>query len=136
MGFSLASEPAKPLLMRYQGGEATRRYYQDAAIRAVLEKLARGEKRALLTLATGAGKTFIAVNLMKKIGDAGQLKRALFVCDRDELRAQGLGAFQNVFGADAAEVYRKPDGTNNARNARIHVATYQTLDVANEDGTS
>jgi type I restriction enzyme R subunit len=102
----------------------------------VLEKLARGEKRALLTLATGAGKTFIAVNLMKKIGDAGQLKRALFVCDRDELRAQGLGAFQNVFGADAAEVYRKPDGTNNARNARIHVATYQTLDVDNEDGTA
>ena len=136
MGFSLASEPAKPLLMRYQGGEATRRYYQDAAIRAVLEKLARGEKRALLTLATGAGKTFIAVHLMKKIGDAGQLKRVLFVCDRDELRAQGLGAFHNVFGADAAEVYRKPDGTNNARNARIHVATYQTLDVASEDGTA
>jgi len=104
MGFSLTSEPAKPLLIRYLGGEATRRYYQDAAIRAVLEKLARGEKRALLTLATGAGKTFIAVNLMKKIGDAGQLRRALFVCDRDELRAQGLGAFQNVFGADAAEV--------------------------------
>jgi type I restriction enzyme R subunit len=58
MGFSLASGPAKPLLMRYLGGEATRRYYQDAAIRSVLEKLARGEKRALLTLATGAGKTF------------------------------------------------------------------------------
>jgi type I restriction enzyme R subunit len=136
MGFSLASEAAKPLLARYIGGEATRRYYQDAAIRAVLEKLARGEKRALLTLATGAGKTFIAVNLMKKIGDAGQLRRALFVCDRDELRAQGLGAFQNVFGADAAEVYRKPDGTNNARNARIHVATYQTLDVDTEEGSA
>lgn len=136
MGFSLASEPAKPLLIRYLGGEATRRYYQDAAIRAVLEKLARGEKRALLTLATGAGKTFIAVNLMKKIGDAGQLRRALFVCDRDELRAQGLGAFQNVFGSEAAEVYRRPDGANNARNARIHVATYQTLDVASEDGTA
>ena len=73
---------------------------------------------------------------MKKIGDAGQLRRALFVCDRDELRAQGLGAFQNVFGADAAEVYRKPDGVNNARNARIHVATYQTLDVASEDSTA
>lgn len=136
MGFSLAAEAAKPLLIRYLGGEATRRYYQDAAIRAVLEKLARGYKRALLALATGAGKTFIAVNLLKKIADAGQLKRALFVCDRDELRAQGLGALQNVFGADAAEVYRKPDGSNNAKNARIHVATYQTLDVASEDGSA
>jgi type I restriction enzyme R subunit len=43
---------------------------------------------------------------------------------------------QNVFGADAAEVYRKPDGTNNARNARVHVATYQTLDVDSEEGTA
>jgi type I restriction enzyme R subunit len=50
LGFHLDSEAAKPLLARYTGGEATRRYYQDAAIRTVLEKLARGEKRALLSL--------------------------------------------------------------------------------------
>lgn len=129
MGFSLGSPAARPLLARYPGGEATRRYYQDAAIRAVLEKLARGEKRALLALATGAGKTFIAVHLLKKIADAGQLRRALFVCDRDELRAQGLAAFQNAFGADAAPV----SSGNPQKNARILIATYQTLDVASED---
>jgi type I restriction enzyme, R subunit len=61
LGFALESPPARPLLMRYPGGEGTRRYYQDAAVRAALEKLARGEKRALLSLATGAGKTYIAV---------------------------------------------------------------------------
>ena len=65
---------AQPLLAYYPGGEATRRYYQDAAIRAVLEKIARcdknGEpKRALLSLATGSGKAFIAVNLLKKIAE-------------------------------------------------------------------
>lgn len=141
MGFGLTSVSARPLLTRYAGGEATRRYYQDAAIRAVMEKIARCEqtgqpRRALLSLATGAGKTFIAVHLLKRFADAGQLRRALFVCDRDELRSQGLGALQNVFGADAAEVYRKPDGTNNARNARIHVATYQTLDVDTDEGTA
>jgi type I restriction enzyme, R subunit len=136
MDFTLDSPLAKPLLSRYAGGEATRRYYQDAAIRATLEKIARGEKRALLSLATGAGKTFIAVNLLKRIADAGQLRRALFLCDRDELRSQGLTAFQGVFGADAAEVYKMPDGRNNAQNARIHVATYQTLDVDTPDGTA
>jgi type I restriction enzyme R subunit len=129
MGFKLDSDAARPLLARYTGGEATRRYYQDAAIRAVLEKLARGEKRALLSLATGAGKTFIAVNLLKRIADAGQLRRALFVCDRDELRAQGLAAMQNVFGSDAAPV----SGSNPQKNARILVATYQTLDVDRDD---
>jgi len=139
MGFSLEEPVAKPLLTPYTGGEATRRYYQDAALRAVLEKIARCElknepKRALLSLATGAGKTFIAVNLLKRTADAGQLKRALFICDRDELRSQALRAFQNVFGSDAAEVYRKADGSNNAKNARIHIATYQTLGVDTEDG--
>ena len=68
VGFSLEAPAAQPLLTRYAGGEATRRYYQDAAIRAALEKIARGEKRALLSLATGAGKTFIAVNLLKRRG--------------------------------------------------------------------
>ena len=139
MGFTLEFAAARPLLQQYAGGEGTRRYYQDAAIRAVMEKVAQCEaanlpKRALLSLATGSGKTFIAVNLLKRISDAGQLTRALFVCDRDELRKQAVGAFQNVFGADAAEVFRKPDGTNNAKNARIHIATYQTLGVENENG--
>jgi len=44
MGFGLDDEAAKPLLVPYTGGEATRRYYQDAAIRAVLEKFARCDK--------------------------------------------------------------------------------------------
>jgi type I restriction enzyme R subunit len=139
MGFTLEAPAARPLLQQYHGGEGARRYYQDAAIRAVMEKIAKCDitkqpKRALLSLATGAGKTFIAVNLLKRISDAGQLTRALFVCDRDELRKQAVGAFQNCFGSDAAEVFSKSDGTNNAKNARIHIATYQTLGVENENG--
>src|SRR5881628_3837371 len=132
MGFGLESPLARPLLMRYPGGEGTRRYYQDAAIRALLEKLARGEKRALLSLATGAGKTYIAVQLLRKIAAAGQLRRALFVCDRDELRSQALMAFQNEFGADAAAV----SGGNPQKNARILIATYQTLDVDTDEAAA
>lgn len=40
MGFTLESPAARPLLQPYPGGEGTRRYYQDAAIRAVMEKIA------------------------------------------------------------------------------------------------
>ncbi|HEO69987.1 MAG TPA: restriction endonuclease subunit R [Candidatus Hydrogenedentes bacterium] len=138
MGFKLTDPVARPLLQPYHHGEGTRRYYQDAAIRAVMEKVARCEKtgeprRALLSMATGVGKTFVAVHLLKRMSDVGQLTRALFVCDRDELRTQALRAFQGVFGSDAADVFRKPDGTNNAKNARIHIATYQTLGVENEE---
>jgi type I restriction enzyme R subunit len=129
-GFKLDEPAARPLVTRYAGAEeGARRYYQDAAIRAVLEKLARGDKRALLTLATGSGKTRIAVNLLKRLADAGQLKRALFVCDRDELRTQAMGAFMHAFGNDAAPA----SGSDPQTNARIVVATYQTLDIATEE---
>ena len=128
-GFSLEAENAKPLLSPYPGGEASRRYYQDAAIRAALERIAQGQKRILLFLATGTGKTFIAVHLLKKIADAGQLRRALFLCDRDELRRQGLDHFHRVFGSNAAEV----TGSNPQKNARILIATYQTLNVSTDE---
>jgi type I restriction enzyme R subunit len=134
MGFTLDDPAAQPLNTRYAGGEATRRYYQDAAIRAVLEKVAHAARqgdpqRALLSLATGAGKTYIAVQLLRRIADAGQLRHALFICDRDELRGQALTALQHAFGADAAAVR----AGNPQRNARVLIATYQTLGLDTDD---
>ena len=128
-GFSLDSERARPLVTPYRGGEGQRRYYQDAAIRAALEKIAAGGDRALLAMATGSGKTFVAVNALWKIADAGQLRRALFLCDRDELRSQALAAFQRAFGADAADA----SASDPRKNARVIIATYQTLGVDTED---
>jgi len=134
MGFSLEEAVARPLVTPYPGGEAKRRYYQDAAIRATFEKVARAEKlgqpkRVLLCLATGSGKTFLAVQLLRRTADADQMGRALFVCDRDELRTQALGALQNEFGNDVAAVStRDPQ-----KNARIVVATYQTLGVDSDE---
>jgi type I restriction enzyme R subunit len=125
----LDSPAARALLTPYRGGEGTRRYYQDAAIRAVFEKFARGDRRALLTLATGAGKTFIAAHLLRRLFDAGMARRALFVCDRDELRTQATTALSNLFGGEAAKVARDPEGSNAAKNARVHIATYQSLGI-------
>jgi type I restriction enzyme R subunit len=128
-GLHLDSENAKPLLMQYKGGEAARYYFQDAAIRAALEKIARGEKKILLSLATGTGKTIIATQLLYKLAQAGKLKRALFVCDRDELRTQGNTKMHAIFG-DNAQIVTTQDPQ---RNAKILVATYQTLNVTEED---
>jgi len=140
-GFDLDDEAARPLLIAYPGGDSGRRYYQDAAVRATLEKLARVEaliiqgdaqptdRRALLSLATGSGKTYIAVSLLYRIAMAGNMGRALFICDRDELRTQALAAFQRVFGADAQEVSSR----SAQKNARVLIATYQTLDVGSDE---
>ncbi len=132
MGFDLEDDEAAPLLVRYPPG-STPRYYQDAAIRATLEHLALPRHtRALLTLATGAGKTFIAAQLLYKLAEAGHLTRALFVCDRDELRTQALVALTAVFGTDAAAA----SAGHPQLNARVVVATYQTLGVDGDGDAS
>lgn len=121
----------------YSQGRDHLRYYQDAAIRAALEKIIRARSegkpaRVLLSLATGAGKTRIAAALLKRLFDAGAFAKALFVCDRTELRDNGLGDFQAAFGTNAAEV----DTRSPQKNARVLIATYQTLDHKFERGKS
>jgi type I restriction enzyme R subunit len=118
-----------PLSVPYHGGRETLRYYQDAAVRAALEKIifqrsAGAAPRVLLSLATGAGKTRLAAALLRRLFDAGLLGRALFLSDRTELRENSLTDFQGLFGTDAAVVGRgQPQ-----KNARVLIATYQTLD--------
>lgn len=141
-GINLADNLAKPLLVGYKKEMF---YFQDAAIRATIEKLAIAskpeEKRALLSLATGTGKTVIATQLLYKFVQAGHVKRALFVCDREELRDQALGAMQSFFGADAMIVTTFKDTVDNYgidkrklwKNAKILIATYQTLNITAED---
>ena len=121
----------------YAQGRDHFRYYQDAAIRAAIEKIireriAKRRVRVLLSLATGSGKTRIAAALLRRLLDAGAFGKALFVCDRTELRDNGLGDFQAAFGTNAAEV----GGRNPQKNARVLIATFQTLDqrVLGPDG--
>lgn len=132
-GISL-EDPSASLLFQADSPvyAAEPRYYQDAAIRATFEKIlkceANGEApRVLLSLATGAGKTIIAANLLWRLHEAGRLpKPALFICDRDELREQAYTKLRNVFG-DNARIVKTVNGENAAKNARVHIATYQTL---------
>jgi len=108
MGFTLDATQAEALLTPYSTAGGGRRYYQDAAIRAALEKIAAGGNRILLTLATGAGKTFIAVHLLKRLMDAGQITRALFVCDRTELRLQLDHRYQRPQSPGPGQPPRRP----------------------------
>ena len=125
-----ATAPALQMLTTgYSQGRENLRYYQDAAVRAALEKIIREKTagkapRVLLALATGSGKTRIAAALLRRMLDAGAFGKALFVCDRTELRENGLGDFLAAFGTNASEVSTR----NPQKNARVLIATYQTLD--------
>lgn len=128
LGFPLGAPQAAPLTTPVDLTAFSLRYYQDAAIRAALQKVTRDEiggqpRRALVPLATGGGKTRLAAAFLKRLDAAGKLTRALFVCDRDPLRSSAIEAMQAAFGTNAAEV-----STGNPQpNAKVLVATYQTL---------
>lgn len=140
-GINLASPDAAVLFQADSPAWSATRYYQDAAIRAAFEKIilerqAGNAPRVLLTLATGAGKTIIATNLLWRMAQAGLLpKPALFLCDRDELREQAYTKLKAAFGGNA-RIVQTERGQNAAANARIHIATYQTLGIdENGDGS-
>jgi type I restriction enzyme R subunit len=138
VGIDLTQPDAAVLFQADSPAWSQSRYYQDAAIRAALEKIlvdrqAGHAPRVLLTLATGAGKTIIATNLLWRLSQAGQLpKPALFLCDRDELREQATTKLKAAFG-DNARIVKTERGGNAAANARIHIATYQTLGLDEGD---
>jgi type I restriction enzyme R subunit len=106
-GIDLTRPEAAMLFQADSPAWSQSRYYQDAAIRAAFEKIlldgqAGKPPRVLLTLATGAGKTIIATNLLWRLAQAGQLpKPALFLCDRDELREQAYTKLKAAFGDNA-----------------------------------
>nr|WP_301297853.1 DEAD/DEAH box helicase family protein [Herbaspirillum rubrisubalbicans] len=140
-GIDLGSPEAALLFQADSPAWSATRYYQDAAIRAAFEKIilerqAGNPARVLLTLATGAGKTVIATNLLWRMAQAGLLpKPALFLCDRDELREQAYTKLKAAFGGNA-RIVETVRGQNAAANARIHIATYQTLGIdENGDGS-
>lgn len=89
-----------------RGGSWQGRYYQDIAIRRVMEAIADGRDRLLLTLATGTGKTFIAFQIAWKLfqsrwnlidwktaGAPTRRPRVLFLADRNILADQAYNAF-------------------------------------------
>ncbi|HMP72305.1 MAG TPA: DEAD/DEAH box helicase family protein [Kiritimatiellia bacterium] len=136
-GINLEAPSASLLFQPDSSAYPEPRYYQDAAIRAAFEKVlqsdAKGEApRILLSLATGSGKTIIAANLLWRLHEAERLpKPAMFLCDRDELREQAYTKLKAVFG-DNARIVETKNGENAAKNARIHIATYQTLGLDDE----
>lgn len=121
---SLSEEEVLPLATAYnkQTFNANPRYYQQVAIRRAIEAISKGQKRILLNLATGTGKTTIAFQIAWKLKQAKKIRRVLFLADRNVLRDQAFNTFE-PFGN--ARGYIEEGQAPTARD--IYFSIYQAM---------
>jgi len=99
------------------------RTYQHRAIRAMAEAFADGRRAGLLTMATGTGKTRMAIALVELLMRANWVKRVLFLADRVALVKQATGAFSE-FLPDSNPVNLV---LNREGQGRVYLSTYPTM---------
>ena len=120
-----------------KSGSHPGRYFQDIAVERVMEAIADGQDRILLTLATGTGKTFIAFQVAWKLfhsrwnltREPSRRPRILFLADRNILADQAYNAF-SAFPEDAM-VRIKPEEISKKgkvpKNASLFFTIFQTF---------
>ena len=128
-----------------KSGSWTIRFYQEISVNRVLEAIAAGRDRILLTLATGTGKTSIAFQVAWKLfqarwnliewkggGKPSRRPRILFLTDRNTLATQAYNDFTS-FAAfeDDAFVRIKPEDIRKKgkvpKNASLFFTIFQTF---------
>lgn len=76
------------------------RYYQRIAINRTIEKVAQGENRLLLVMATGTGKTYTAFQIIHRLVKSKAKKKILYLADRniliDQTMAQDFKPFKKI----------------------------------------
>jgi type I restriction enzyme, R subunit len=104
------------------------RSYQRDAIVAVEQALAKDQRRMLIAMATGTGKTKLAIALLYRLLAAKRFRRICFVVDRSTLGNQAEGEFSTtkvVSGKTFAEIFGLKgleDVTRFARSSRRSIA--------------
>lgn len=108
----------------------TDRYYQKEAIRAVCNNIESGNRKNLLVMATGTGKTRTASSLTDVLSRGGYVTNVLFLADRTALVKQAKDDFKNYL--PDMSLCNLCSGKDD-RNARIVFSTYPTMLNAIDD---
>ena len=103
------------------------RYYQRVAVSRTVEAIVSGKKRVLLVMATGTGKTYTAFQIIHRLREAGLVKHALFITDRNILVDQTMMQDFKPFG----NAMTKVTGRKFDSSYEIHLALYQQFVGAN-----
>ena len=105
------------------GTDKSPRYYQLQAINKTIEAISRDQKRVLLVMATGTGKTYTAFQIIWRLWKAKKKKHILFLADRNVLIDQTSREDFQPFG----QAMTKVTGRTVDPAYEIHLALYQAL---------
>lgn len=113
----------------FDGTNHKPRYYQQIAVNRTVEAIAKGQKRILLVMATGTGKTYTAFQIIHRLWKSGAKKRILFLADRNALIDQTRrGDFKHFKDKMTVVKHRQID-----KSYEIYLALYQGLSGNEED---
>ena len=119
---NLPTDTAPLLAQDYHPGKRPR-YYQINAINRVIEAVACRQRRLLLVMATGTGKTFTAFQIIWRLWKGKAVKRILFLADRNILIDQTkVNDFQPFGGAMTKIENRQADPAY-----EIYLSLYQAI---------
>jgi type I restriction enzyme R subunit len=104
------------------------RYYQEIAINRAVQSILQGQRRVLLTMATGTGKTFVAMQIAWKLWKTGHRRRILYLADRNILVDQAKDRTFTPFGDAVHKIQRRP-----VKSREVYFAIYQAI-ADREDG--
>ncbi|MDL0421810.1 DEAD/DEAH box helicase family protein [Caldibacillus thermoamylovorans] len=107
------------------------RYYQKEAILAVCDALSRNQRKALLVMATGSGKTRTAISVVDVLTRHNWVKNILFLADRKTLLNQAYRSFNNLL--PSLTLCNLLDNKDNPEESRMVFSTYPTMMNAIDD---
>ena len=103
----------------------TDRHYQKMAIKSVCEHFNGKHRRGLLVMATGTGKTRVAISLVDVLTRNEWVKNVLFLADRIPLVSQAHKNFVKLLPHMTTSILSEDKDPDT--NARITFSTYQTM---------
>jgi len=115
----------------FDGTSRRPRYYQQIAVNRTVEAIANQQKRILMVMATGTGKTYVAFQIIHRLWKSGAKKRILFLADRNSLIDQTRrGDFRHFKDKMTVVKHRQVD-----KSYEIYLALYQGLS-GNDDAAN
>lgn len=112
----------------FQLGDKSPRYYQRVAVNRTVNAVAKGQRRIMLVMATGTGKTYTAFQIIYRLWRAGLKKRILFLADRNILVDQTMSNDFRPF----EKVMTKVEDRKLDSSYEVYLALYHQL--AGDDG--